>query len=314
MRSDRETRPTRRVGVPIRVAIYVAIVAALWFGRDDVRRLVLTPSEPDRPLVVSGRLAAPAIVAELLDEFAAKYPEVKLRDGRGDAIEALEDLLNRRTDVAFSLRAPTDEELAFFRETAEDSLGVWPVATGALVVWTRADTAIEAISLDSLATFLATGDGAPYSHVYAPAPASGVPDALASRRADLRLPASDPRVIWVADEEAVRASLAADPTAIGIGAAWGRADFDDPPGLRILPLRRPGGALVRPGPETLTSGDYPLYLHLVVSSALSRRRESSMFVTWVADDRIQRRLDRSGFVPARWTSRPVVLTPGVAAR
>ncbi|MEZ5066405.1 MAG: hypothetical protein R3B81_16885 [bacterium] len=314
MRSDRATRPTRRVGVPIRVAIYVAIVAALWFGRDDVRRIVFTPSEPDRPLIVSGRRAAPAIVAELLGVFSANYPDVELRSGRDDAIEALEDLLNQRTDIAFSLRAPTEEELAFFRETAKDSLGVWPVATGALLFWAGADTSVEAISLDSLATFLAAGASAPYSRLYAPAPASGVPGALATRRPDLRLPAADPRVIWLADEAAVRAALVADPEAIGVGAAWGRADFDDPPGLRILPVRRPDGSLVRPGPETLTSGDYPLYLHLVVSTALSRRRESSMFVTWVADDRIQRRLDRSGFVPARWTSRPVVLTPGVAAR
>src|SRR5262245_9332859 len=94
-----------------RLAVYLVVVVALLFLRfGGVWRRLLSPpksSVSERGLVVAGSDVAPALVGQVVAEYAEAYPDIQIQVDGGGTTGALESLLEGRADVAFLLRPPT---------------------------------------------------------------------------------------------------------------------------------------------------------------------------------------------------------------
>jgi ABC-type phosphate transport system substrate-binding protein len=301
------------------VAVYLVVIVVLWFTREEFRSaLPFGPRDPDR-IVVAGMDVAPALTDDLVHWFGAKYPDVEVARHGGNSLQAMEDLLNRRCDVAFSIREPTEAENALFVEHTGDRALCSPVAVGAILIAASGTDRIDPVSLDDLRSFLlgedakgepAKADDPPFPRLYVPDPNGAEWDVLLER---LGIAAGDraraeQRVTFLADASAVREAVADDPGSIGIVAAWGGEAFA---GLHPLDVQAEVDGetvVVTPNVETVASGAYPLYHHLYVCCLPANRRQASVFVTLVTEGPGQRHIERAGFLPARWTAREVILT------
>ena len=65
---------------------------------------------------------------------------------------------------------------------------------------------------------------------------------------------------------------------------------------------------VRPGYEKIGYGEYPLFHYLYAACLANGSVRGAMFVTYLTSDRGQRQVERAGFLPARQTSRRIVIT------
>ena len=70
----------------------------------------------------------------LVAHYRRDYPDLDIRIQGGGTNQALEDLVNRRADVAFLSRPPTPAEQDLFRQVDGDTAIVEPVGIGAIVV------------------------------------------------------------------------------------------------------------------------------------------------------------------------------------
>lgn len=330
--------PRRRFWLLVRVAIYLAVIAGLVLARGGVpwKQFVAAlkgAGNPHPTLAIGGRDLAPPLLERLAAEYRRDYPQLAVSLLPGGTNHALEALLAREADVAFSYRVPTAAEQALFREADGDTAVVSAVALGGLVLLeaaTAGDATTLAVAelreaLAGLAAVPATALEpdpalAPYcSRFYVCDPNEGSWDALFVA---LGLPApalpsggaqvlASPRlgpVTFLADPASVATAVAATPGAWGLASTLG-AGPEAPAGTRFVGVVAEAGQVaVAPGAASLATGVYPLHHYLYVACRGAGSLEGGKFVTHLASARGLRLVERAGVVPARLVARTIQLT------
>lgn len=299
--------------------IYAAILACLLVFRlgpqllEKVRRTQLEKARPPKLLVLAGLDLAPALIPRLAETYRSLYPEVQLRIQPGGMRQALEDLFNRRADVAFLNRPMTEEEAAVVRAAGDSALS-FPIALGAIAVLASASAQIDSLTLEDLRIWIEGGRGreGPFAggsafHLYAADPNLGLWDALVE---GLRLTGTaGSHVIWLADDTEVAAAVSRDPVALGVASLLALPQDLERIGVRQVRITRnaiesPAG----PGQTEVATGEYPLYHYLYVACRPEGGALASGFVSFLHSGRGQRLVAREGYLPARDVPREVQLT------
>lgn len=301
---------SRKSWLQIRVAIYLSLVAVLFLVRSNDRWRSLLPSpspSSERVLQISGRGVAPELVDHIVADFLREFPSCEIRIAGGGTAQALEDLINRRADVAILNRPPTSGEQQLFRSVEGDSARWFPIALGGIALFRRAPND-AAISLETLRDCLLHGAGAGFERLYVPDPNLGLWDALAARL-DVAAPNSA-NVVFVRDIPEVLNAVRGDLDGVGVVSTLALAAAQAPSGLCSVPVRTSHDSVASPTYEEIGAGAYPLH-HFVYLACLARGGiEANMFITQITSARGQRRLERAGFLPARRVLREVVLGRG----
>lgn len=330
----------RRLFFLVRVAIYLAVVAGLILTRGGVpwkqfTRLVKGAGREDPTLVLAGRNLAPPLLERLAVEYQHDYPALTVSLLPGGTNEALEALLAREADIAFSYRLPTAREQDLFREADGDTAIVVAVGVGGLVLLAGAEAGAGPVTLAELRGFvagLADGNGrepagglAPLCpRLYVCDPNEGSWDALltalglapagdaAPAVGGAMAPGEGSRVVFLADPAAVIAAVAADPAAWGLVSTLD-AGFDAaagaPAGTRFVGVVAASGlAAVSPAGASIATGDYPLHHFLYVACRGAGSLEGGKFLTHLAGARGLRQVERAGVVPARLVARTIQLS------
>ncbi|TPW04668.1 MAG: hypothetical protein FD129_2870, partial [bacterium] len=231
-----------------------------------------------------------------------------IRQG-GGTLPALEQLINRRCDVAFTLRPVSPAEQRLFLETTGDTVLVTRIALGGLVILATADQPRAALGLADLSQLARTGPLATIDRLYAPDPNSGL---WAAFRNGLSPEEPDslhgPNVIFLADEAAVIAAVAGDSRSLGLGSSLSLPENLAARGVRVMPLSGADSAPVLPDYETIGNAHYPLFHYLYAASRPGGGLEGSMFITHLTSVRGQRQIERAGYLPAQQALRVVVLS------
>ena len=296
-----------------RVAVYLVVVVALLFLRfgGEWRRLLSgpKPSVSENGLVVAGSDVAPALVGQVVAEYAEAYPDIQIQVDGGGTAGALESLLEGRADVAFLLRPPTADERA---AGSPDTLPCFPVALGGIVLVRGSDARFADVRVDDLRA-LAQGAAPSDSsrapeRLYVPDPNLGLWDALREQLGVSTAPGANAldRVVFLKNIDEVLQAVQADSRSLGVASTWtlpARADS------LIVAVRPPSGEPpVRPTDVDVATGAYPLH-HFLYAACLPRgRAHGAMFVTHLTSDHGQRRIERDGFLPARRVAREIYLT------
>lgn len=301
----------RRTWFLIRLAIYVAVIAVLYAVRGTpdwqaIRQFATGRTAVDSLLTIAGADLAPWLVEPLVEHYRRDYPALAVRMNPGGTYQALEDLMNRRADVAFLYRPPTAAEQALLRQIDGDTAVVVPVAIGAvtLISSARADTVV--LDLDAVRLLLGPGLPASRERLYVPDPNDGLWDA-----ARLCLDAPDqagPHVVFLADAATVADAVASDTNAWGLVSSF-TVDLARDSRLTAQPLRGgPDAEPARPTYADLVTGTYPLYHWLYAACRGRGGIEGAKFVTHLASARGQRQVRRVGAVPARQVAREIIIT------
>jgi phosphate transport system substrate-binding protein len=292
------------------LAIYATIVLGLLAFRvvPSLRsKSVPLPSFPvaDRSLVVTGADLAPDLVPRLLEEYRVEYPDVEIAVLPGGTTQALEDVVNRRADVAFLAREPKAEEARVIRDRG-DSVETFAVALGGIAIVAGEASPQAPLDAPSLRRIL-QGEAEPV-RVVAPDPNRGLWDALTER---LELPPDmvPSNVTWVPSEVEVMDAVAGDRTALGIVSTLALPADLGGEGVRFVPIRKSPEALAfTANKQDVATGEYPLFHYLYVSCRPGSGALASGFVTFLFSGRGQRLVSRAGFLPAREIPRPIQLT------
>lgn len=293
-------RPSLRFG--IYAAVLLAI--ALW-------RFVLAPKPPqnaggaDGPrkqaLVIAGLDLAPGLIPKLGNDYAAIRSETDLRYLPGGTRQALQDVINRRAQVAFLNRPPTAEERGVLR-AVKDSLDVIPVALGGIALITSSATPRDSISLDDLRGWIGGGSD---QRLYALDPNLGLWSALMEQ---LGLPDRIPEsVVWLASVSDLCQAMVNDPGSLGVVSTFVLPDDLSRAGLALVPVSGRGEGAFTTSEQGLARGDYPLLHFLYVSCRPDADARAASFVSYVRGGRGQRRVEHEGFLPARQVAREVLL-------
>jgi len=301
----------RRTWFLIRLAIYVAVVAVLYAVRgapdwQAIRQFATGRTAGDSLLTIAGADLAPWLVEPLVEHYRRDYPALAVRMNPGGTNQALEDLMNRRADVAFLYRPPTAAEQAQLRQIDGDTAVVVPVAIGAVTLISSARTDTVILDLDAIRELLLTGQTASCERLYVPDPNDGLWDA-----ARLRLGAPDqagPHVVFLADAAAVADAVASDTNAWGLVSSF-TVDLARDSRLTAQLLRGDLDAEpARPTSANLVNGRYPLYHWLYAACRGRGGIEGAKFVTHLASARGQRQVQRVGAVPAQQVAREIIIT------
>lgn len=295
----------------VRTAVYLAVIVALLLVRfgGEWRRLLASRTSRHAgvaTLLVSGSDVAPELVRRLVAMYAADYPELEAHVEGGGTAVALESVLTGRSDVAFSLRAPSPDEL---RSAERDTLPCFPIALGGLVLIRSEAARFADVSFEDLQS-LARGEApsrveAP-ARLYAPDPSLGLWHALTERLAvDPSIEAAD-RVVFLKDVAAVLPAVRADARAVGLASTWTLPAEAESLVVGVIPAG--GGAAVLPTREDVATGAYPLHHFLYAACLLRGQAPGAMFVTHFTSDHGQRQIERAGFLPARRAAREIYLT------
>lgn len=306
----------RRTWFLIRLAIYVAVIAVLFLARGApdwraIGRLVTGKAAADSVLTIAGLDLAPELIAPLVEHYRRDYPKLTVTFNPGGTNQALEDLLNRRADVAFLYRPPTVAEQALFKTIDGDTAVVVPVAIGAVALLAAAGGETAALDTAAVRQLLGTGRAAGCERLYVPDPNDGLWEAAHERLGAAPLDdaaAAAAGVVFLADAAAVASALVADPRACGLVSSFSlRLAADSPYVAR--PVR--GGLAGTPAQPTyanLVTGSYPLYHWLYAACRGRGGIEGAKFVTHLASARGQRQVRRAGAVPAQQVAREIVVT------
>jgi ABC-type phosphate transport system substrate-binding protein len=267
-------------------------------------------SQPNR-LILAGLDLAPVLIPRLADAYSRLYPEQELRIRTGGTRQALEDLFNRRADVAFLSRALTAEEEAVVRSIGDTALA-FPIALGAIALLTSKQTAVDSIPVGDLRKWLSaqgeTGGGARFEdRIYAPDPNLGLWNALTDQLGlSERL---DRNVIWLASDHQVAEAVGNDPGSIGFASLLALPEDLSRFGVRTIRVTgTPEERAVTPVSEEVATGEYPLHHYLYVACRPRGGALASGFVSFLHSGRGQRLVAREGFLPARAVPREIHLT------
>lgn len=306
-------RPHRRQPwLQVRLAVYLLVVAAFLIVRSgkDWRLPFGTKtgssSLGNGALPISGLDVAPNLIRELAADYGMEYPGQHIDLQSGGTNQALEALINHKSEVAFQLRPPSSSEQALFRKVDGDTVLWYPIALGAIVL-VRAQGE-GALSVDELRKFVMGDSNTGFRHLYAPDPNLGVWDAFLDL---LHIPrgqeSETDRIVFLKDEMDVLKAVKNDSLGIGL-----TTSFTLPPDLaaysvRTVPVRSDHGD-VSPDRTTILSGDYPLYHYMYAACRENGSAQGAMFLTYLTSNRGQRHVEKAGFLPTREIQRTVVVT------
>ncbi len=299
--------------------IYAAVVIALLAlrlapGLAPRIRSLWGGGKQERPLVVAGLDLAPRLIPRIVDEYEQLYPQVSIRVLGGGTKHALEDLLNRRADVAFLSRPLTPDEAAIARSVGDSAMTSYPVALGGIAVLAAADAPIDSIRVEDLRDVIMGGrpNGLPLTQdgparLYAPDPNLGLWTALVDQ---LELPdTSRTSVFWLADDTKVGQAVARDPRGLGFASTLALPPDLGRWGVRALPVV---GARTTPASEpnqgAVAAGEYPLFHYLYMTCRPDCGVAASGFISFMYSGRGQRLIAREGYLPAREVPREIQLT------
>jgi ABC-type phosphate transport system substrate-binding protein len=315
----------RRIRLLVRLFAYVVVLGLLFQARQGVdwRHLFSrapTEGAPPNTLILAGRDLAPGLVTRLVDAYRADFPRVRIEFRPGGTRAALEELVNRRCDVALTVRPVTAGEQRIFVDATGDSALATPFALGGLVLVTAAAPPAGArgepwspepvglSALGDLAAGRSTAEGS--LRLYVSDPNDGLWAALLARLAP-SAPDSvrPPGVVFLADPAAVLEAVRNDPGALGLASTLALPDSSELDGVRTVPLREaPGATAIEPTYENIGNARYPMFHYLYAVSRPGGGLEGNMFITHLASLRGQRQVERFGHLPARQALRPIVLT------
>ena len=309
---------SRKSWVRYRVVIYSVVAVTIFAFRNHLdwsrlTNLVQPEDTRNQSLVLAGRDLAPALIDALIEHYHRDYPTLAIQPNGGGTNQALEDLLNRRADVAFLSRPPTPAEQELFRQVDGDTAIVMPIGVGGLIVLAGAETdavAAPALSTDQLAGLLAGNTLHLCDRFYAADPNYGFWAAAARRLGRDPAPVDTATVVYLANDDEVRRAVTNDPRAMGMVVSYDLPVQADPgTAPRIVPVTETAGADgVAANYENVASGDYPLYVPLLVACRSNGGIQGSKFVTHLGSGPGQRQVERAGCVPAWQVLREIILT------
>jgi len=316
----------RKSWLRYRVIIYTVVAVGVFMYRNhiDWNRLTapfrdLRQGEPT--LVLAGRDLAPGLVDILVDHYRRDYPGLEIRTLPGGTNQALEDLVNRRADVAFLSRPPTPAEQDLFRQVDTDTAIVEPVGVGGILVLAGSETIPKdsmGLTVEHLSGLMAGDTQGFCERFYAADPNLGHWAATAKLVGRAPDPVDEAKVIYLADDREVARAVANDPRSLGmvvsfyLSAAPQRTlpvGEDSAAGPRIVPLAGlPDGKETDPTYENVATGAYPLFVSLFVACRTNGPIQGGKFLTHLASGRGQRQIERAGCIPAKQVLREVILT------
>jgi ABC-type phosphate transport system substrate-binding protein len=268
---------------------------------------------PSNRLIVAGLDLAPVLIPRLVDTYQRLYPELDIRMQRGGTRQALEDLFNRRADVAFLSRPMTNEEISVVQAIGDTALS-FPIALGAIAVLIPREATIDSLPVSDLRDWIrnAGGEGTPPEsasrrHIYAPDPNLGLWTALTEQ---LDLPETlGESVIWLATDHDVATAVGNDRLGLGFASLLALPEDLDRIGVRTLRITASAdAAAVIPEEGEVATGGYPLYHYLYAACRPEGGATASGFVSFLHSGRGQRLVAREGFLPARDVPREIHLT------
>ena len=306
-------RPHRRQPwLQVRLAVYLLVVAAFLIVRSgkDWRLPFGTKTGSSSlgtgALPISGLDVAPDLIRELAADYGQEYPQQHIDLQNGGTNQALEALINRKSDVAFQLRPPSPSEQALFRKADGDTMLWYPMALGALVI-ARAKPG-PAVTVDELRKFVMGESKATFAHIYAPDPNLGVWDAFLDL---VHIPrGQEPeteRIVFLKDETEVLQAVKSDSLGIGLGSTFTLPNDLAAAGVALVAIRSEHGEVL-PTRADILSGDYPLYHYLYAACRKNGTAQGAMFLTYLTSNRGQRHVEKAGFLPTREIERPIVVT------
>jgi phosphate transport system substrate-binding protein len=295
-------------GVIVLILLLFRVVPSLRPGTGILGPRFVSPSST---LVVAGIDNAPDLAPRLVAEYHRLYPRVELRTKPGGTNRALEDLVNKKADVAFLSRPLTTKEHRMVRALG-DTVLAFPVATAGILVLVAKSSPVESISVEDLRDLITgkqaalTGSGGTaVVRLYAPDPDLGLWPALLGQ---LSLPDSVPaNVVWLASEREVAEAVARDPAALGLASTLTPPPADSAPWRTVRLVGKPGTASVDPSLAEIAAGDYPLYHYLYVACLQRGGALASGFVTMMEGQHGQVFIRRERFLPAREVAREIQL-------
>jgi phosphate transport system substrate-binding protein len=298
--------------------VFIGAIAAwkLWpTMQGEIKKVQNVEKVSEGTIVISGSDNAPNLVIETIAQFKSDYPKIEMSMAGGGTIAALEDLLNRRADVAVLSRPPSPREIEIASEHG-DSLLFFPVALGGISLLAHRQNAIAAVSVDHLRQVIEAGMGqltvaGRDLRVYGPDPNGGLWDALLGR---LEIGTSlQPAYAPVADGADVLTAVRNDPESIGFASDLTFELAADDPDVTEIPLVVEAGSSFAPTKANIVSGSYPLYHYVYMCTTASRGPLAAGFVTYFSQSTGQKWVARRGFLPARLPVREIHLTGGTSS-
>ena len=149
--------------------VFIVAIAAwkLWPTlQSQVKTVKNVEKASEGTIIITGSDNAPGLVRETIAQFSSDYPKIEMSMSGGGTIAALEDLLNRRADVAILSRPPSPREIEIASEHG-DSLLYFPVALGGISLLSNRSSGIASVSVDHLRHVVEGGAGASRSQAAA---------------------------------------------------------------------------------------------------------------------------------------------------
>ncbi len=309
-----EKAPSRARLLRWRYVLYAAVVVALLVLRviPSMRAHLFRAGSPTAKseLVIGGLDTAPELISRVTTFYAGLYPDLKLATRAGGTIQAIEDLLNRRADVAFLSRMPTSPEDSVVRAVG-DSLTILPVALAGTLVLTATSAGLESLSVRGLREVLSGQwsnelGRSSSGRVYVSDPSQGLWGAITRQLGLSDTVAAN--VAWLQSDRDVVRAVAAEAGAIGLVSSLSLAP-DEMSGCRAIRITTdPGATASDPTLSEVAGGGYPLYHYLYASCREGGGALASAFVSFVHGEQGQTLIRTEGFLPAREIAREIQLS------
>jgi ABC-type phosphate transport system substrate-binding protein len=299
----------------VRVAFYLLVVVVVIVLRGPALRhsgsgfRFSTESDTVRTITLAGVELAPELVPQIIDDYTFGAPGMHVRTIEGGTARALEAMANHRAEVGLMYRTPSREERSIMLSAVKDSVLCFPIALGGIEILAHDRSGPDSLGAGDLRRALRGERVAAFDKVYAPDPNQGLWDALRTCLGFSESAPVPPSVTFLKDEKQVVDAVMADPRGIGITSTLSLPDTVVTEGVHAVAIRADkGGAAAMPEYERIGYGDYPLYHYLYAACLANGSVRGAMFVTHLTSDRGQRQIERAGFLPARQTARPIVIT------
>ncbi|WMJ74557.1 substrate-binding domain-containing protein [Cytophagaceae bacterium ABcell3] len=274
--------------------------------------------EKDSP--VSGRLLLFAdesfrpVVDAQAGTFQALYKDAVIQPHYVSETEAINSLLNRKTEVVVAGRSLTDKERNFFKESqlmvAENK-----IASDAVAFLVHKDSPLESLKIEQLSDIF-SGTATSWAHIDAALDDQEIhvvfdQSGSANYRLlndSLQFSKNDIKVFAAGSNASVVDYIHKHPEAIGvIGANW-ISDLDDPEVLdrlnhvKVLDIEALNSngeyEVFSPFQSDLLSGRYPFLRDIYLINLTSRAGLPTGFASFVLSDRGQRIVLKDGLMPA----------------
>lgn len=299
----------------VRIAFYLLVVVAVIVLRGSTLRTggtgfrFSTESDTVKTIVLAGVELAPELVPRLISDYEWASPGLHVNTMEGGTARALEAMANHRAAVGLMYRLPTPDERSIMLAAVKDSVLCFPIALGGIEILARDGAGPDSLGADDLRRALRGNAATGFDHVYAPDPNQGLWDALRACLGISRKTPVPPSVTFLKDEKQVVDAVMADPRGIGITSTLSLPDTVVTEGVHAVAIRADkGGPAAMPEYERIGYGDYPLFHYLYAACLANGSVRGAMFVTHLTSDRGQRQIEHAGFLPARQTSRAIVIT------